>query len=168
MSKRGRLSLPEPLGDILQNICKRLNIPHHTTDRRLLELWTQAVGQPIAAQTYPDCLKRGILYIRVSAPVWRHQLQFLEEEIFAKLQALTSPEQIRGIHFSVGEIPAAPEQGALSTSADPEEPPLADRDRRMIHESLAPLEDPELRDILERIMAKEIHRRRLREKQQGF
>ncbi|MCL2669330.1 MAG: DUF721 domain-containing protein [Syntrophaceae bacterium] len=167
MSKRARQSHLEPLGEILQKILKKRNIPHHTTDKRLLDLWSQAVGQQIAAQTYPACIKRGTLYIRVSASVWLHQLQFLQEEILANLQALTSPEQIRGIYFSIGEIPGTPAQGSLPPPADPEGP-LTDRDRRLIRESLAPLEDQELREILERVMAKEIRRRRLREKQQGF
>ncbi len=46
---------------------------------------------------------------------------------------------------------------------DPDLPPLAGRDRTMMRESLETIGDPELRAIMERVMAREIARRRERE-----
>jgi hypothetical protein len=125
------------------------------------------VGARIAGQTHPERLKRGTLYVRVSAPVWMHQLQFLKEEILAKLQGLTGPEEIRSLVFTVGVIPRTAPQGPSAPPAAPAGPPLTGRDRRQIQESLATLSDPELKEILERVMTQEISRRRLREKRPG-
>jgi predicted nucleic acid-binding Zn ribbon protein len=89
MRRRDRQLKPELLGEILQKIIKKRNIPHTSTDRRLLDTWRRAVGPQIAAQTHPDTLKRGVLFVRVSAPVWMHQLQFMKEEILDRVRGLT-------------------------------------------------------------------------------
>jgi hypothetical protein len=160
MRKRAAQSKPEIIGEILRKVLKKRNIPHTATDRRLLDLWTRAVGPQIAVRTLPETLKRGTLYVRVSAPVWLHQLQFLKEEILGKVNGLLGKEEIRSLFFSIGEIPSPP-QGTV------DQPPTATvsaslqkRDREMMRESLDTVRDPELREILERVMAKEIRQRR--------
>jgi hypothetical protein len=167
MRKRASQLKPEMLGEILAKILKKRNIPHTSTDRRLLAIWRGAVGPQIASQTHPDSLKRGVLFVRVSAPVWMHQLQFMKEEILDKIKEHSSPEEIHNLHFSIGEIPAPPSGGANPPAPDPDLPPLTGRDRTMMSESLDAVRDPELRVILERVMAREIGRRRLREKRRA-
>lgn len=156
------------LGEILRKILKKRNIPHTGTDRRLLDIWRRAVGPQIAAQTHPDSLKRGTLFVRVSAPVWMHQLQFLKEEIIDKMNELEGSGSVKGLFFSVGEIPAPPPGAADRQPTDPIPAPLKGRDRKMIRESLDAIRDPELREIMERVMTREISRRRQREKRQGL
>jgi hypothetical protein len=162
MRRRARQMKPEMLGEILGKILKKRNIPHTPTDRRLVDTWRRAVGPQIAAQTHPDTLKRGVLFVRVSAPVWMHQLQFMKEEILGRINELTGPEEVRNLRFCIGEIPVPPPGDA--PPLDPALPPLAGRDRTMMRESLEAIRDPELRTILERVMAREIGRRRQREK----
>jgi hypothetical protein len=164
MHRRARQLKPEMLGEILGKILKKRNIPHTSTDRRLLDTWKRAVGPQIAAQTHPETLKRGVLFVRVSAPVWMHQLQFMKEEILCRIKELSGPDEVRSLFFSIGEIPPPPPDGAAPPPPDPALPPLGGRDRTMMRESLESIRDPELRAILERVMAREIGRRRHREK----
>ncbi len=155
------------LGEILRKILKKRNIPHAGTDRRLLDIWRRAVGPQIAAQTHPDSLKGGTLFVRVSAPVWLHQLQFMKEEILGKINELSGKEEVRGLFFTIGDIPSPPPGSA---GQPPPAPPLSllpGRDRNMMRESLATVRDPELQKILERVMAREIGRRRHSEKRKA-
>jgi len=163
MRKRAAQSKPEIIGEILRKVLKKRNIPHTATDRRLLDLWSRAVGPQIAARTLPETVKRGTLYVRVSSSVWLHQLQFLKEEILGKVNELSGKEEIRSIFFSIGEIPPPPPGTADPPPAAPVPAPLRKRDREMMRESLDAVRDPELREILERVMAREISRRRERE-----
>ena len=156
------------LGDILRKVLKKRNIPHTETDRRLLDLWTRAVGPQIAIRTLPETVKRSTLYVRVSAPVWLHQLQFLKEEILRKFNELSGKEEIRSLFFSIGEIPAPTQRAADPPPAFPAIASLWKRDREMMHESLEFVRDSELRGILERVMSREISRRREREKRKEF
>jgi hypothetical protein len=167
MQRRARQSKPEPLADILHRFLKKRNIPHRTTDQGLLDLWRRAVGPQIAAQTFPDSLKRGSLFVRVSAPVWLHQLQFMKEEILGNLNQLSGKGDIRTLHLTIGEIPSPPADAAAKTPVDSLLYPLPARDRAMIRDSLSALQDPELREILERVMTGEVGRRRQGEKRKA-
>jgi len=164
MRKRASQSKPEMIGEILRKVLKKRNIPHTATDRRLLDLWKRAVGPQIAARTLPETVKRGGLYVWVSAPAWLHQLQFLKEEILLKMNELAGQEEFRRLFFSIGEIPAPPPDATDPPPGTPIPAPLRKRDREMVRESLDVVRDPELREILERVMVKEISRRREREK----
>src|SRR5512139_838349 len=112
MRKRPSQLKPEALGEILQKILKKRNIPHTSTDPRLAEIWRRAVGPQIASQTHPVSLKRGLLVVHVSSPVWMHQLQFMKEEIIGRIKELSFPEEIQNLRFCIGEIPARPPGGA--------------------------------------------------------
>jgi hypothetical protein len=164
MRKRARQEKPEIIGEIILKILEQRNIPHTSADRHLVDIWRRAVGPQIAAQTYPHTLKRGSLYVRVSAPVWLHQLQFMKEEILDKIRELSSREVIRTLFFTIGEIPSPAQGGIRALSSNQSLVPLSERDRNMIEESLSTVPDPELREILNRVMMKEISRRREREK----
>jgi len=160
---------PEPLGQILRKVAKREGLPLDGTDFRLLSLWDRAVGPQVAAQTYPQDIRRGILQVRVSSSVWMHQLQFLKEDILRKLRDVMGNDTVSGLRFSIGEIPRpapapppdAPPPEVLGTSL------LKPRDLKLIEENLAPLADPELRELLRRVMTKDLLRRRIRERRQG-
>jgi hypothetical protein len=167
MRKRARQPKPEMLGEILRKILKKRNIPHTPKDRHLIEIWKQAVGPQVALQTHPDTLKRGTLFIRVSAPVWMHQLQFLKEEILERLKQISGSEEIRTLQFSIGELPSPFPATGGQPAADVALPPLAGRDRDMMRRCLETIRDPQLKEILERVMAREISRRRQREKRRA-
>lgn len=160
MRRRAALSRPETIGEILGKILRKRNIPHTATDRNLLDLWRRAVGPQISARTLPETVKRGALHVKVSAPVWLHQLQFLKEEIIEKLHELSGNSEIRSLFFAIGEIPAPPGAAADQPQAPLVPPPLKKRDRQMVKESLESIRDPELRQIVERVMVREIGRRR--------
>ena len=152
------------IGDILQKVLKKRNIPLKAVDRHLVDLWRRTVGPQIAARTLPDTVKRGVLYVLVSSPVWLHQLQFMKEEILRKMNELSGSEKIRGLFLSIGEIPPSPAEATAHPPPAQATPPLAKRDRDVMSESLDSIRDPELKDILERAMTSEISRRRRLEK----
>lgn len=164
MARRATQKTPQKLGDILQQVLKRQKIPFFFEDQALRRIWHQAVGPQISAQTSPQHIKRGILYVKVATSVWMHQLQFLKDEIREKLNLLSGGVSISALHFSIGEIPRAPQTGKRD-QAEPLSPdPLKSRDQRIIKESLVNVADQELKEILRRVMKKEIGRRRLLEK----
>ena len=169
MPKRNKIARPEPLGEILLKVVRKRNIPHNATDRKLRDLWNSAVGPQIAIRTLPEALRRGSLHVRVSAPVWLHQLQFLKEEILERLREISGNDEIRSLNLAIGEVPAPPAQAGVAPPVhpDPDLAPLKKRDREMMRQCLDTLADPELRAIVERVMSREISRRREGERRQG-
>jgi hypothetical protein len=161
MRKRGKQANLQRLGNVLQGILKEHNIFFDSEEQRLLEVWQKAVGPQISVQTRPDRLKRNTLFVKVSSSVWMHQLHILKQDIIEKINQLLGKELITNIHFSIGEIPSVMPTNSYSSSFSPDSYPLRDKDKKLIEKSISSVADPELKEILRRVMTKNIIRRRL-------
>ena len=161
MRRRPPQTKIQKLGDVLQHILKDRNILLTSEKRRLQEIWTKAVGPQIAEQTSPDRQKKGTLYVKVFSPVWMQQLHFLKGEIINNINRHMEKDFIKNIFFSVGELPPASRMHQKPVSFFPESFPLNDRDKKVIEQSLSSVSDQELKEILERVMTKDMIRRRL-------
>jgi len=160
MTRRRPQFKPLPIADVLKKIMKKQGIPVPGANTSLRRIWGEAVGPQIAAQTLPEQIKRGVLSVKVASSVWMHQLQFLKKDIIQKFNTLYGEGTVQTLHFSIGEVPAS------HPGNDPIVPLstwmsfLKARDERLITESLAAINDSELKDILQRVMIREISRRR--------
>ncbi len=163
MRRRRSAKAPQPLGDILYAALKRRGLAEGLEVHTLRKLWPVAVGPRIAAQTRPDSLRSGRLFVRVTSSVWVQQLHFLKEEILEKFNTLAGNKAIREIIFTIGHVPTAAGVGAQM----PNLPELNQRDKKMIEDSTKSLADRELAEILRRVMEKEIRRRRRLEARQA-
>ncbi len=168
MRRRTHAGKIESLGDVLGKILKKrkifLNLPLDRSlnpeDKRITAAWNKAVGARIVAHASPDKLQRGTLFVKVSDSVWMQQLHFLKQDILGKINPLPDGTTVKNIHFSLGKTPVSPTGDKLPPAASSS---LKARDRKMIDENTAAIIDPELRDILKKVMTREITRRRLRE-----
>jgi len=154
----------ERLGDILGNVLKKrklsLNLSLDPEFKRLTAAWNKVVGDRIVAHTRPEKLQRDTLFVSVSDSVWMQQLHFLKQDILGKINQLLDGKTVKNIHFSLGVVPPP---AAGNKPAPDDIRPLKARDRKMIEENTAAIADPELRDIVKKVMTREIARRRLRE-----
>jgi hypothetical protein len=161
MRRRPQQTKLQKLGDILQHVLKERNILLTSEKQRLQEFWLRAVGFQIGAQTSPDRLKNGSLFVKVSSPAWMQQLHFLREEIIDKINQQMGKEFIKNIFFSIGEVSPANRIHQDPLSFFPESFPLEGRDKKVIEQSISFISDQELKEILKRVMTKDILRRRL-------
>ena len=168
MRKRGKQANLQRLGNVLQGILKKYNIFFDSEEQRLLEVWRKAVGPQISLQTRPDRLKRNTLFVKVSSSVWMQQLHLLKQEIVEKINQLLGKDLIKNIHFSIGEIPSTMPTNSYSSSFSPDSYHLKDKDKKLIEKSISSVEDPELKEILRRVMTKNIIRRRLSANQKAL
>lgn len=90
------------------------------------------------------------------------QLRFMKQEIMDKVNPEWEKEEIKNIYFSIGDIRNAPAKTA-DHSIDFSQYSLREREKRLIRENLSQVDDEELKDILEKVMKKEIIKRRLNE-----
>jgi hypothetical protein len=161
MRRRGKQANLQKLGNVLQGILKKHNISFDSEEQRLLEVWYKAVGPQISAHTRPDKLRRNTLFVKVSSSVWMQQLHNLKSEIIEKFNNLMGKELVRNIHFSIGEIPSALPKISHPESFSLESYPLKDKEKKLIEKSTSSVADKELKEILKRVMTKNIIRRRL-------
>jgi hypothetical protein len=165
MRKKKNQSRLQSIGEILFSSFKGKGVAAKIQENSLMKLWPKAVGQQIALQTQPDCLKNGTLFVKTTSSVWVQQLHFMKEEILQKLNELAGKNAVKDIRFSVGYKLAQTRIAANNPSA--KKSLLRERDKKMIAECTASLADSELAIIFKRVMQAEINRRRHWEKEQA-
>jgi hypothetical protein len=158
---------PLPIADVLQKIMKKQGIPVFGASTSLRRVWSEAVGPQIAVQTLPEQIRRGVLLVKVASSVWMHQLQFLKKDILQKFNSLYGEGTVQSLHFSIGEVPASQPGGDPVVPLSTWMSFLKARDERLMTESLVAITDPELKDILQRVMIREISRRRFLQRRKG-
>jgi len=161
MRKRGKQANFQKLGNILQVILKKHNINIDSDDLHLLDVWKKAVGPQISSHTHPDKIKRNTLYVKVSSPAWMQQLHILKTEIIEKINPLMGKGFIKNLHFSIGDVHSTLSKNLYSPSFCPESYPLKEKEKRLIEKSTSLITDQELKEILKRVLIKNIIRRRL-------
>ena len=161
MRKRGTQANLQKLGNILPGILKKHNIIIDSGEHRLRELWNKAVGSQISAHSRPEKLKRYTLFVKVSSSVWMQQLHILKSEIIEKINQSTGKEFVKNIHFSIGAIPSSVSRNPHPPSFSPESYPLKDKEKKLIEKNISSVKDPDLKEILKRVLIKNIIRRRL-------
>jgi hypothetical protein len=152
------------IDEIIARALRKRQVPFLAKDRLLFDIWKKAVGPQIAAQSRPDSLKRDVLFVKVSSSVWMHQLHFLKEELIEKINALMDKAPVKDIRFSIGQLPSSVGKGEDEVGLPPSTNLLKERDKKMMEACLASLADQELKDILKRVMTREITWRRSRER----
>ena len=163
MGRRTSQKKLEPLGQVLQKALKRRHVPFDLEEKRILALWDKAVGPQIAAQTRPSNIKGKTLFVFVSTSVWMQQLHFLKENMIRQFNSLAQKGAIRNIFFSLGRIDRSPSSSVTRSPSPGVSLILKPRDSQMIDDCTKTITDEELRKIVQRVMTKEITRRRLTE-----
>ena len=152
------------IDEILARALRKRHVPFRSEDRRLIEIWEKAVGPQIASQSRPEHLRREILLVKVANSVWMQQLHFLKEEIIGKVNTVLGKTSVKDIRFAIGQLPAAPDQANEPGFRTRLSGPLKERDKKMMDTCLDTLADQELKEIVRRVMTKEITWRRFRER----
>ena len=162
---------PQPklqrIDEILARALQKRHVPFRLEDRRLIDLWNKTVGPQIASQSRPEHLRREILLVKVANSVWMQQLHFLKEEIIGKVNTALGKASVKDIRFAIGQLPASPDQSHVSGFRTRSTAPLKERDKKMMDTCLDTLADQELKEIIRRVMTKEITWRRSREKRKA-
>jgi predicted nucleic acid-binding Zn ribbon protein len=157
MRRRKGTSAPRLLGDILPETLRKKALHLPTKDRPLIDAWNRAVGPQICSKAQPDRLKDDVLFVRVATSVWMHELQFMKQDIIAKLNGILGGNPVTQIRFFIGEIEAAPakrdEQALLVDARD-----LEPAEKDFIAGTISDVTDPELQEILKSAMTRSIQR----------
>jgi len=159
MRRRKGSSAPRLLGDILPETLRKKSIHLPMKDRPLIDAWNRAVGPQIGAKAQPDRLRDDVLYVRVSTSVWMHELQFMKQDIIARLNEVLGSAAVSQIRFFIGEVDAPAAKPAAQTVSFAAAALQAD-EKAYIDNTLAGVSDPELKEILQKTMSRSILRGR--------
>lgn len=75
----------------------------HQRLRQILDCWPQVVGDVVAVQTRPLSIRRDVLSVSTSTPVWSQNLAFQRHHILHKLSTYVPDHQLTDIRFSTAQ-----------------------------------------------------------------
>jgi len=137
--------------ELVDRIFQRLDPENRRGVYRVWSFWAEEVGEAIAKRAQPAGYHGGVLSVRVSSHAWMQELQFLKEDIRARLNARLGGDQIRDIYFIAGRSVTAEAPPEPEPPPEPEEAPAV---------PIPPLRDRRLSEAFERVA--QAHARRSR------
>lgn len=132
------------VADVLSNVLKRVDPDQQMRAYALWTFWDDEVGAGIARRAQPARFRNGILFVTVATHSWMQELQFMKEEIRARLNIRLGASLVRDIFFVVGHVAAEP---SLPQPTLTELPPACEP------VELPPIDNPELAAAMARVVA---------------
>ena len=154
--RRGGMSSAD---ELVHAVLNRYGVTTEVRENRIATEWRKLVGPRVAARSWPERVRDGLLYVRVSSSAWLHELSFLEEELVSRINAaLGDPPMVNAIRFHLG----AHQRSDSNRVANAERrqhrrklekrslpPPATGADLARIEaEAASFVEDPELREAI--------------------
>jgi hypothetical protein len=117
--------------------------------------WHTLFQKPLSYHMSPSALSGNELLLNVDSPVWLQELKFYQGDIIKKL----TPYQVRTVRFRLGRVIDTARQGDKPRPACN---PLTALDHTFIEETVSPIEDEGLKEIVRKTIAKAITAGKLR------
>ncbi len=150
-------------GDLVDELIGKRSIAGAVREHRLVTGWKEIVGERVAARTWPDGLKNGVLQVRVANSSWLHELSFMREMMIdAANRHVGPPSLVRDLRLHLGarrDIDQADEEDIVAQlarrrRAPAPRPRLATTDPRTlaaISADTTRVTDDELRELVRRV-----------------
>ena len=92
------------IGSIIDDVLKSYRREPDGELLRVWHVWDSIVGDVISKNAKPAAFKGRILLVHVTSSTWVHQLQFLKEEMIAKLNEALGKSLIDDLKFKIGSM----------------------------------------------------------------
>lgn len=96
---------PEPLGKALSEYLRKHGLDAEVEGHRVVEGWTELVGDRIAGVARPTGVARGILYVEVASSAWMNELDLMRRDILERVNEGRT-HRIERILFRLAERPS--------------------------------------------------------------
>ena len=92
------------IGSVLRDMLKNSRLETDTSLIKVWDIWQEAVGDVIAANTRPAAFKGNLLIVNATSSSWLQQLRFLKPEILQKVNHVLENVSVKDIKFKVGPV----------------------------------------------------------------
>lgn len=157
---------------VLDMLIRERGFDRKLLEQRALMLWRDVVGPKAAGHTQPTVIAGGQLRVMVSDSVWLTELNFRKPQLIRKLNQRLGAEIVLDVIFRVGTLQDTADEAfegqrsARRTGAGAiEEIPVEPEEEAYIEQTVAQVEDEELRETLRRIFTKQGQLSKLREQE---
>jgi predicted nucleic acid-binding Zn ribbon protein len=89
----------EPIGNVIRRILREEGLESPLNERRLIDSWTEVLGNPIASYTRDLYIRNQTLYVKVSSSVLRQELLMGKDLLIRNLNKHVGADVIHNIVF---------------------------------------------------------------------
>ena len=151
---------PQRVGSILKRSLRDMSLEGKLKAHEVWNVWDGVVGEHVSRHAQPERMRNKILFVRVSTSPWMQQLSYMGEGIVESLNKRLGAPIVEEIRFKLGDVvpqskPAPPQPGPLTNFP----PPRKDAARK-IQKTLSPIKDTQIREILGRVILKDMGNRK--------
>jgi predicted nucleic acid-binding Zn ribbon protein len=151
---------PQRVGSILEKTLKNMSLEGKLKQHEVWNVWDDVVGEHVSRHAQPEFMKSGILFVKVSSSPWMQQLHYMGKGIIKALNARLGLLIVEEIRFKLGEIDPSRKQASSPPQSPPPTPSPAKDTPKRIQKALSPIRDMKIREILGRVMLKDLGRRK--------
>ena len=147
---------------LLDRLIRDYGLDHKVLETKVFAAWKEVVGALIARNTQPISLVDGKLTVYTLAPVWVNELQLSRGKIIPKINKAVNFPAVKTLEFSVKPIHSSkslksqrfhrPKRLKLETVE------LDTETLKRIDQTIASVEDPDLKARLKRLFIKQSQR----------
>jgi predicted nucleic acid-binding Zn ribbon protein len=92
------------IGSVIDGVLKNYRSKPDFELTEVWHLWDDAVGETFAKNARPAAFKGKLLIVHVISSTWLHQLQFLKNDLVAKINTALGKPLIQEIKFKIGPL----------------------------------------------------------------
>ncbi len=150
---------PQRVGAILQKTLREMSLDRKLKEHEIWNVWNNVVGEHVSRHAQPDFMKNKILFVKVSSSPWMQQLHYMGMGIVEALNKRLGTHIIEEIRFKLGEVD--PQWKSTTTPLQSSNPiPSPGKGiSKEIRKSLSPIRDGQMKEILGRVILKDLRRR---------
>ena len=151
--RRGKAGAPRPIAGAVDRTIDAA-APGGRRLLRIIERWKQIVSAETLHHARPTSIRRDLLYVTTTDPLWKSELTYFVPGLLAKINEILGPEErMTDIRLRVGTLPDS-ERWARSEQSEEEPDPDLSGLGDAVRSRLERIEDPELRMSLARIASR--------------
>jgi len=139
----------EPVRNILEQIVGQLASPEWL--KNVLKVkWRQIVGDQLAKRTLVQKVRDGVVTVIAGSPAIASELQYRKEELKRRIRETTHFEPSE-IHIRIGVVKSEETARARNIEQELSRLVLSPRERALIEDAIAPIQDPQLREKVAKV-----------------
>ncbi len=88
------------IGNVFTQLFRDLGIDNAIQQNMAVTRWAEIVGERIAEISEAERIESGVLFVKVSSPVWRNELVFMKSNLINSVNEALAKTVVKDIKFT--------------------------------------------------------------------
>lgn len=147
------------MGSVLKGSLDSLGLRHKVAEQQAVEKWREVVGPRIAAVTFVESVRDGVMFVSCKSSMWASELTLHTPDILKKLEKAVGRKVITDIRYGARGFKRAPVRDeAAEDNFEPEKVKLSEADKDAAAKTASQVDAIELATRIEKAVLAGIRR----------